>query len=72
MESSAKVPLKQSGKSFSVSGLIACHFMDGVMDRIKIESFSAFCKVGLAHGCAVLGFHTHLKVLLGGIGDDFG
>ena len=45
--------------------------MNGVMDSVKAEFFSAFCKVGFACGCAVFSFYAHFKVLFGAVGNNF-
>ena len=45
--------------------------MNGVMDSVEAEFFSAFCKVGFACGCAVFSFYAHFKVLFGAVGNNF-
>ena len=40
------------------------------MDSIEIVLLCELCKLELTGSCTVLGIDTHLKVLLGGIGDD--
>ena len=65
-----EVPVVQSFECLSVSCLITCHFMNGVMDSVEIRSLSALRKIGLAGGSAVLSLNSHLKVLLCRIGDN--
>ena len=45
--------------------------MNGVMDSIQVQSFSAFSQVGFACGCTVFSFYTHFQVLFGGVGYNF-
>ena len=54
-----------------MTGFVPCHLVNGVVDRIEVESLGTLCKVGLACGCAILGFNTHFEVLLGAVGYDF-
>ena len=66
----AEVALQQACESTAVTGLIAGHLVDGVMDGVQVELLGELGQVGLAGGGAVLGLNTHLEVLLGGVGDD--
>ena len=66
----AEISLQQTGKRFSVTGLIACHFMHGVVDRIKIVLLGELGKLELAGSGAVFGVDAHLKILLGAVGHD--
>jgi len=42
--------------------------MDGVVDGVQVVLLGQLGQLKLAHGGAVLGIHTHLQVLLGGVG----
>ena len=53
-----------------MTGLIASHLVDGIMDGIQIQRLGFLGQLGLAHGSAVFGLHSHLQVLFGGIGHD--
>ncbi len=53
-----------------MSGLVAGHLVYGVVDGVQTQLLGALCQIGLAGGGAVLGLYAHLKVLLGGVGDD--
>ena len=45
--------------------------MHSVMDGVEVQLLCQLGELGLAGGCAVLGFDAHLEVLLGGVGHDF-
>ena len=64
----AEVPLQQPRKGLAVTGFVAGHLVDGVVDGVEVEGLGALGEVGLAGGGAVFGFHAHLQVLLGGVG----
>ena len=53
-----------------MTGLVASHFVDGVVDGVETQLLGALGQGGLAGGGAVLGLHPHLQVLPGGVGDD--
>ena len=44
--------------------------MHGVMDRVEVILLGQLGQLNLAFGRAVLGIHTHFKILLGGVGHD--
>ena len=71
MDLFAEVAGQQASESLAVTGLVASHLMDGVVDRIQVQSLSLLSQLGLAHGSAILGLYAHLQVLLGGIGNHF-
>ena len=54
-----------------MSGLVAGHFVYGVVDGVQVQLLCQLGQLGLACGCSVLGFDAHLEVLLGGVGHDF-
>lgn len=54
-----------------MTGFVTRHFMNGVVNCIKVKSLCALCQIGLACGCAVFGFNTHLKVLFGAGSHNF-
>ena len=66
----AEVALEQSGEGTAVTGLVAGHLVDGVMDGVQVELLGQLGQLGLAGGGAVLGLDAHLEVLLGGVGHD--
>ena len=41
------------------------------MDRVEVQSLSLLSQLELASGSAPLSVHSHLEVLLGGVGNDF-
>ena len=45
--------------------------MNGIMDRVQVQRFGAFCQVGLAGGCTVFGFYAHFQILFGAVGNNF-
>ena len=51
-----------------MTGLVAGHFMNGIMDGIEPQLLGLFGQLELAGGSAVLGVHPHLQVLLGAVG----
>ena len=65
-----EIPLEETGEGFSMPGLIASHFVDGVVDGVEIQLLGALSEGGLAGGGAVFGLDPHLQVLLGGVGED--
>ena len=44
----AEVALQQTLKAVAVAGLIAGHFVHGVMDRVEVLRLGELCKLGLA------------------------
>ena len=54
-----------------MSSLVSCHLVNGIMDRIKTSGLCSLSEICLTSSSAVLSLNSHLKVLLGGIGDDF-
>ena len=44
--------------------------MDGVVDGVQVQLLGLLGQLELTQGSAVLGVHTHLQVLLGGVGQD--
>ena len=67
----AEVALEQTGEGFSMSRLIASHFMHGVVDGVQVQLLGQLGQFELAGGRAVLGVNAHFEVLLGGVGHDF-
>ena len=55
-----EIPLEQTCEGFAVSGLVAGHFVDGVVDGVEAQLLGALGKGGLAGGGAVLGLDPHL------------
>ena len=53
-----------------MTGLVAGHLMDGVVDGVQVQLLGLLGQLELTQGSAVLGVHTHLQVLLGGVGQD--
>ena len=66
----AEVPLEQSRERLAVAGFVASHLMHGVVDRVEVILLGQLGQLSLAFGRAVLGIHTHFKILLGGVGHD--
>src|SRR5699024_4896833 len=67
----AEISLQQAFESLAVTSLVASHLVNGVMDSVEVGTLRRLGKVELAGARAVLGLHTHLEVLLGGIGHNF-
>ena len=65
-----EVPLQQAFECLAVTGLVAGHLMNGVMQSVQVVLLAELGQLELAGGSAVLGVHTHLQVLLGGVGHD--
>ena len=65
-----EVTLQQAGESLAVTGLVAGHLMDGVVDGVQVQGLGLLGQLELAGGSAVLGVHAHLQVLLGAVGQD--
>ena len=57
-----EISLQEALQRLAVSGFVARHLMDGVVDRVEIQRLRALCKVRLARGRAVFGFHAHFEV----------
>lgn len=55
----------------AVTSFVFCHFMNGVMDSVKISCFCTFSKVEFASGSAVFSVNTHLKIFLGAVCNNF-
>ena len=66
----AEVTLQQTLQSLAVTGLVASHLVDGVVDGVQIQSLGLLGQLELAGGSTVLGLDAHLQVLLGGVGHD--
>ena len=66
----AKVALQQTLKGLAVTGLIASHLVDGVVDGIEVSGLGTLGEISLTGGGAILGLNAHLEVLLGGVGHD--
>ncbi len=54
-----------------MTGFVAGHLVDGVVDGVEVEGFGAFGEVGLAGGGTVFGVDAHLEVLLGAVSQHF-
>ena len=54
-----------------MSRLVASHLVDGVVDGVETFFLCPLGKLKFALGGAILGIHTHLKVLLGRVGQNF-
>lgn len=67
----AEIPVQKACESLAVTGFVTRHFMNGVVNCIKVKSLCTLCQIGLACGCAVFGFDTHLKVLFGAGSHNF-
>ena len=63
-EAGSEVSLKKTSECFSMSCFVSCHFMNCIMDSVKVSSFCTFSKVCFTSCSTVLGFYTHLKVFL--------
>ena len=52
----AEVSVQQALECLAVSGLVACHLVDGVVDSVQVGGFGSLGQIGLAGGSAVLGY----------------
>lgn len=59
-----KVSLIKSFKGFAVAGFVSCHFMDCVMDCVKVECLCSLSKVSLSCCCTIFSFNSHFKIFL--------
>lgn len=66
-----KISVQQALECSSVSCLILCHLMNGVMNCIEVLLLSTCSEILLACACASLSLNTHLEVLLCGVCNDF-
>ena len=64
----AEVSLEKTGKGLTMSCLVTCHLMNGIMDRIEVQLLRTLRKVYLTSRCAVLCSDTYGEVLLRGWG----
>ena len=62
--------VKQAFKGSAVTGFVFAHFMNGIMDGVKAESFGFFGNVEFALAGAVFSFNPELKILFR-IGIDY-
>lgn len=63
-----EVPLQQAFQGLAVTGLVASHFVDGVVDGVQAVLLGAGGQIELALGGAVLALNAPGQVLLGGVG----
>ena len=61
-----EVTVQQTLQSLAVTGLVASHFMDGVVDGIQAVLLCADGQVGLALGCTELAVNAPCQIVLGG------
>lgn len=59
-----KVSLIKSFKGFAVAGFVSCHFMDCVMDCVKVECLCSFSKVSLSCCCTIFSLNSHFEIFL--------
>ena len=67
---SAEISLEQSLESLAMAGLVTCHLMYGIVDRVKSFFLRSLRKKSLALGRAALGVNAHLEILLRAVGHD--
>ena len=60
-----EISLKKTLKCLAVSGLVAGHFMDGVVDGVQTVLLGASGQIELALGCAELAVNAPCQILLG-------
>ena len=65
-----EVTLQQALECAAMTGLVASHFVNGVVDGVQVVLLGQLSQLELAGGSAVLGVNAHLQVLLGGVGHD--
>ena len=56
-----EVALQQTLESLAVTGLVASHLVDGVVDGVQTQLLSLLGQRELASGGAVLGVNTYLQ-----------
>ena len=66
----AEVALEQPLECLAVAGLVARHFVHGVVDGVEIVLLRELGELKLAGGRAVLGVNAHFEILLRGSGHD--
>ena len=60
----AEVALQQAFESLAVAGLIAGHFMHGVVDGVQVQLLGTLGQIELALGCAVARHENRLFAAL--------
>ena len=65
-----EIPLQQALECLAVTGLVPGHLVNGVMDSVQAQLLGLLGNGHLAGSGAVLSVYTHLKILLGGVGDN--
>ena len=65
VKSLAEIPLQQALKRLAVTGLIARHLVDGVVDGVEVVALGAGGEVDLAGGGAELAVDAPCEVFLG-------
>ena len=53
-----------------MTGLVAGHLVDGVVDGIQISGLRAFGQIKLAGSRAVFSLYTHFQILLSAVGNN--
>ena len=66
-----EVTVQKALKSPTMTCLVACHLVHGVVDCVKAFFFGAFGKFEFTAGCAVFRFNAFLKILFGGGAYEF-
>ena len=65
-----EVALQQALQCLTVAGLVAGHFMHGVVNGVQTLLLGHLGQLHLSGGGAVLGLDPHLQVLLGAVGHN--
>ena len=54
-----EVALQQALEAAAMTGLVLCHLMDGIVDRIQVQGLCLLGQVHLAGAGTALGLGTH-------------
>jgi hypothetical protein len=66
-----EISVVQTQESFAMTSFISCHFMNCVMDCVKVCSFCSLSQICFACCSAVFSVDPHLKIFLGAVCDYF-
>ena len=65
-----EVTVVEAFEALAVTCLVLGHFVNGVVNGVKVELLRFLCKLELARGRAVLGGNSHFEILLRAVGQD--
>ena len=66
----AEIAIIETFEATAMAGFILAHFMDSVMDSVKVELFGQGGQLFLAGAGAMLCIDAHFQILLGAVSKD--